>query len=213
METETCSFRQLFYDTYTYYAKCSRDGLFRLMTQHFSNIRESSGHLVIKTTIGTFTLIQTDRPLVVKINHSERSASAMAPPNQDYSSLKKCAAGLWCIRVENCTDETHQVILTGTGQDWTSFPDVGALLFVQNIDHQDCLYFFPKEEYQEIQFRFQFALDLGDAMLWLCERERTKFAWMLILFESYERLIEFRVWHEEVLARQVTIVLWLVSWI
>jgi hypothetical protein len=206
METETCSFQELFYDTHTYYAKCSRDGLFRLITQHFSSIKESSGHLVIKTSIGTFTLIQTDRRLVVKINCSERSASAMAPPNQDYSSLKKCAAGLWCMRVENHTDETHQVVLPGSVQDWASFPDVGALLFVLNIDHQNCLYFFPKEEYQEIQFRFQFASDLGDAMLWLYERERTKFAWMLISFEGYERLMEFRVWHEEVLARQVTIV-------
>jgi hypothetical protein len=29
---------------------------------------------------------------------------------------------------------------------------------------------------------------------------------MSISFESYKRLIEFRVWHKEVLARQVTII-------
>lgn len=43
-------------------------------------------------------------------------------------------------------------------------------------------------------------------MLWLYEREREKFLWMLTSFESYERLIEFRVWHEDVLTRQVPIV-------
>jgi hypothetical protein len=206
METKTCSFQQLFYDTDTYYAKCSRDDLFRLITQHFSSIKESSGHLVIKTSIGTFTLIQTDRLLVVKVNGRERAATAIAPPNQDYPSLKKCAAGLWSLHEENHTDETHQVVLPGTVQDWTSFPNVAALLFIQNIDHKNCLYFFPEEEYQEIQLRLQCALDLGDTLLWLYERETTKFAWMLISFESYEQLIEFRVWHEEVLARQVTIV-------
>lgn len=77
----------------------------------------------------------------------------MAPPNQNYSSLKKCAARLWCICVENYMDETHQVVLLGAIRNWTSFPDVGALLFVRNIDHQNYLYFFPKEEYKEIQLR------------------------------------------------------------
>jgi hypothetical protein len=32
MEMKTCSFQQLFYDTDTYYTKCSCDGLFRLIT-------------------------------------------------------------------------------------------------------------------------------------------------------------------------------------
>jgi hypothetical protein len=50
-------------------------------------------------------------------------------------------------------DETHQVVLLGAIRNWTSFPDVGALLFVRNIDHQNYLYFFPKEEYKEIQLR------------------------------------------------------------
>ncbi len=167
--------------------KCSRNGLFRSITQHFRSIKEVSDHLVIKTSIGTFTIIQTDGLLVVKVNCSERAASAIAPPNQDYSSLKKCAAGIWCIREENHTNETHQVVLPGTVQDWARFLGVGALLFVQNIDHQYCLYFFPKEEYQGIQLRFQCASEFGGAMLWLYERERTKFAWMLISFESYER--------------------------
>lgn len=122
METKTYSFQQLVYDTDTYYAKCSRDGLLRLITQHFSSIKESSGHLVIKTSIGTFTLTQTDRLLVVKVNCSERAASAIAPQNQDYSSLKKCAAGLWCTREEGHTDETHQDVLQAAAQGWTRFP-------------------------------------------------------------------------------------------
>jgi hypothetical protein len=206
METETRSFHELFYDRDTYYAKCSRDALFRLICQHFSSFKESSGNLVVQTSIGTFTIIQTHRLLTVKVCSSEKASSAVAPPNQDYSSLKKCAAGLWRFRGESHMGETSRASLPGGGEDWTSFQGIGALLFISNLDHPNCIYFFPKDEYEEMELRFQCASDLGDALLWLYERERTKFAWMLISFESYERLIEFRVWHKEVLARQVSIV-------
>ena len=98
MRTELLSFHDSLHDEETYYCRCSREGLLQLLAQHFFTIQESPEQLSVQTTIELFTLIRTERRLLVRLNANERASNAKAPDNQDYSVLKKCAAGLWSLR-------------------------------------------------------------------------------------------------------------------
>jgi len=98
LETRVSSLQDLFTDDETYYCRCPRDSTLRLITQHFVSIQEAPGRLYIQTDIGLFTIIRTDRRLLLRVNQNERATDVKAPRNQDYDSLKKCAAGLWRLR-------------------------------------------------------------------------------------------------------------------
>lgn len=151
LETESSTLHEMFYDKDTYYGKCSRESLFRLVTQHFVSIRESSGHLIVHTAISVFTFIQTDRRLLVRVNGNERATGVLVPENQNYLALKQCTAGLWCVREgDEVSLKAGEYLKRGTVKNWTGSINVDTLILTQSIEHHTCLYFLPHETFQRL---------------------------------------------------------------
>ncbi|KAL5585689.1 hypothetical protein FOVSG1_013381 [Fusarium oxysporum f. sp. vasinfectum] len=173
LETETLNLENLFHDEETYYCSCSSDGLLRFVTQHFVNVQDTAGHLVVNTDVGAFTFLKTDRRTLVRYNGNNRRQPAIAPQNQDFDSLKMCAAGKWCLR-EGDT-QTGMEFTPGQVQRWVGPLTVDGLLWITCIDHKNCLYFLSQETYLQVESRLKFARALGTALGWLFENSLDAF--------------------------------------
>jgi hypothetical protein len=187
LETEPTSVHQLICDKETYYAKSSRHGLFQLITQHFVSLRESSGHIIIQTDIGIFTLIQTERRLLVRVNSEGKalSSAVLAPEGQDYVALQHCARGQWCQREgDHVLWVPEQRFIPGAVREWAGPIDTDSLLFKQNIEHHNCIYFLEAATFQELQFRMQCAFDLQDVLEWIYEQRSELFPYMAQSFKT-----------------------------
>lgn len=209
LTTEPTSIQKLICDKDTYYGKSSRHGLFQFITQHFVSLRESSGHIIIQTDLGIFTLIQTDRRLLVRVNSEGKapSSAVLAPQDQDYFALRQCAAGKWCLREGDQTIwETLQFLIPGTARKWAGPIDIDSLLHMQFIEHHNCIYFLDTAAFKELQFRMQCAIDLQDALEELYEQKSEAFPSMKMSFKIFAVMNQKRLIDKDDLSTHVGVV-------
>lgn len=179
LETETVTVPETFFDGRSYYCRCSRHGLFEFITQHFSSIRLSNDRLQVQTDVGRFTLKQTDRRLLVHFDAHDRASSKRAPSNQDYSALRKIAAGMWCVRAgDELNSGGGYSVAPETVNEWKGPFDVDTTLCLQNISHPRCIYFLASDFVDNLETRKRFASKCEESLIWLFEKRRESFPFM-----------------------------------
>lgn len=162
-------------DERTYYSKISQTGLLRLVCQHFHSISETGNELSVRTNIGTFQFARTENGNTVRFAARERSATCIAPKDQDFDSLQESALGRFCIRENFNSDYFMKDAGIAIGPpEWISMRPNIAITH-SDLDHRSCIRFMTAQDYDEINREERFVDRILDLIFQVLEQRLSHF--------------------------------------